>query len=283
MKILVTGATGFVGNYVINELLKYNYQIIATAKSNPVSEKNNWFGKVEFIKCDLNSKIDFFNYLQTPDAVIHLAWEGLPNYKELFHIEKNLPNNFYFLNDLVKSGLKNLTVTGTCLEYGLLNGCLDESMSVKPHIPYSIAKDTLRKYLEELENQFAFKLKWLRLFYTYGVGQNENSIFSQLDRAINNNEKVFNMSSGEQLRDYLPVEKVAEIIVKTAIQNEITGIINCCSGKPISIRKMVEDYLAQNNLSIKLNLGYYPYNDYEPLAFWGDIRKLKEILEYELY
>jgi nucleoside-diphosphate-sugar epimerase len=278
MKILVTGATGFIGNYVVNELLKYNYHIIATAKSDPEYEKNNWFGKIEFLKCDLNSKIDFFTYFQKPDAVIHLAWEGLPNYKKLFHIEKNLPNNFYFLNDLIKSGLKNLTITGTCLEYGLINGCLTESMCVKPHISYSIAKDTLRKYLEQLEKQYAFKLKWLRLFYTYGDRQNENSIFSQLDKAIKNNEKVFNMSDGEQLRDYLPVEKVAEIIVKTALQNEITGIINCCSGKPVSIRRIVEGYLMQNNLSIELKLGYYPYNDYEPLAFWGSTEKLNDLI-----
>jgi len=279
MKILVTGATGFVGNHVVNELLKYNHHIIATAKSDPVSETNNWSGKVECLRCDLNSKINFFNYFQKPDVVIHLAWEGLPNYKEQFHIEKNLPNNFYFLNDLIKSGLKNLTVTGTCLEYGLINGCCTESMCSKPHIPYSIAKDTLRKYLEQLEKQYDYKLKWLRLFYTYGSGQNENSIFSQLDNAIKNNEKVFNMSAGEQLRDYLPVEKVAEIIVKTSIQNETTGIINCCSGKPVSIKKMVEDYLAKNNSSISLNLGYYPYHDYEPLAFWGSTEKLKRIIE----
>ncbi len=87
------------------------------------------------------------------------------------------------------------------------------------------------------------------------------------------------MSAGEQLRDYLPVEKVAEIIVKTSLQNETTGIINCCSGKPVSIKKMVEDYLAKNNYPINLNLGYYPYNDYEPLEFWGSTEKLKKIIE----
>jgi nucleoside-diphosphate-sugar epimerase len=279
MKILVTGATGFIGNYVVNELLKSNHDIIATGISDPVYEKNSWSGKVNFIKCDLNSKIDFFTHFQKPDSVIHLAWEGLPNYKELFHIEKNLPNNLYFLNNLVKSGLKNLTVSGTCLEYGMLTGCLEESMNVEPHIPYSIAKDTLRKYLVELESQFDFNFKWLRLFYIYGTGQNENSIFSQLDRAIKNKDKVFNMSAGEQLRDYLPVEKVAEIIVKTSMQMEITGIINCCSGKPVSIKKMVEDYLTKNNYSINLNLGHYPYNEYEPLEFWGCTKKLKKIVE----
>ena len=87
------------------------------------------------------------------------------------------------------------------------------------------------------------------------------------------------MSGGEQLRDYLPVEKVAEYIVKISMQDKIRGIINCCSGKPISIRKLVENYLSEKNASIELNMGYYEYPDYEPMAFWGDNKKLMKILD----
>ena len=87
------------------------------------------------------------------------------------------------------------------------------------------------------------------------------------------------MSSGEQLRDYLPVENVAEYIVKIALQDRINGIINCCSGIPVSIRELVENHLEKKQKKIHLNLGYYPYPDYEPMEFWGDNRKLKAILE----
>jgi dTDP-6-deoxy-L-talose 4-dehydrogenase (NAD+) len=82
------------------------------------------------------------------------------------------------------------------------------------------------------------------------------------------------MSAGEQLRDYLPIEKVAEYISKIALQNNITGIINCCSGNPISIRKLVEDYIKIKNYNINLNLGYFNYPFYEPMAFWGDNKKI---------
>ena len=82
------------------------------------------------------------------------------------------------------------------------------------------------------------------------------------------------MSGGEQLRDYLPVEKVAEDIVKIAMQNKVNGIINCCSGIPMSIRKLVENYLAERQKKIYQDLGYYLYSDYEPMAFWGDVDKL---------
>ncbi len=86
------------------------------------------------------------------------------------------------------------------------------------------------------------------------------------------------MSGGEQERDYLPVEKVAEYIVAVALQNDVNGIINCCSGKPIKIKELVTNYLKENNADIKLNRGYYPYPDYEPMSFWGDDTKLKQIL-----
>ena len=106
-------------------------------------------------------------------------------------------------------------------------------------------------------------------------GQNPNSLLSQLDRALVNGDAVFNMSGGEQVRDYLPVEKVAENIVKIALQQNVTGIINCCSGKGITVKEFVENYLKEKNKTITLNLGYYPYADYEPMSFWGDDRKLK--------
>ena len=84
------------------------------------------------------------------------------------------------------------------------------------------------------------------------------------------------MSGGEQLRDYLSVDDVAANIVSCSLQTQINGIINCCSGKPISVRSFVENYLKKRNIEMKLNLGFYPYADYEPMAFWGDRTKLQK-------
>jgi dTDP-6-deoxy-L-talose 4-dehydrogenase (NAD+) len=102
-----------------------------------------------------------------------------------------------------------------------------------------------------------------------------------LEKALANGEKVFNMSKGEQMRDYLPVEQVAENIVRIARQRNVAGIINCCSGRPVTVKAMVENYLERNGKTIALNLGYYPYPDYEPFRFWGDPSKLKTIFEHE--
>jgi hypothetical protein len=89
------------------------------------------------------------------------------------------------------------------------------------------------------------------------------------------------MSGGLQERDYLPVGKVADYIVEIALQQEVAGIINCCSGQPVTVKELVKDYLLQRQARISLNLGYYPYPDYEPMRFWGKNDKLKTILKDE--
>jgi len=280
MKILITGATGFIGNNVVEKLLKNkDHEIIANSRNQDKAKTFKWFNKVKYINCDLNdNKENYFTFFENPDLLIHLAWESLPNFKELYHFERNLFTNYNFIKNMITNGLQNLSVIGTCFEYGMQDGCLSEDLNTNPIVPYAIAKDTLRKFIEELNKKYKFNFKWIRLFYMYGIGQSPKSIIPQLDIALDNNEQIFNMSGGEQLRDYLPIEKVAEFIVKISLQNRINGIINCCSGNPISIRKFVENYLEERNRSIILNLGYYPYPDYVPLAFWGDNTKLNSII-----
>jgi dTDP-6-deoxy-L-talose 4-dehydrogenase (NAD+) len=285
MNVLVTGAGGFIGNYVIKELLRNGHTVIASDISNTKIVDRDWADNVTFIECDI-SKLpkDVFKLFKQPELMIHLAWHGLPKYKELHHFEETLVYNYFFLKQMLQSGLKDISVTGTCLEYGMQEGELSESLLTNPNNSYAIAKDTLRKFIEELQRKLNFDFKWIRLFYMYGEGQSQNSILSQLQKAIDANEPVFNMSKGEQERDYLPVEKVAEYIVAIATQKKVQGVINCSSGTKVRIKDLVNNYLQKTNQSIKLNLGYYPYPDYEPMSFWGRNNKLNSILgKHEKY
>lgn len=277
MKIAVTGASGFIGRYVLAELARQQVEVVAVTRD---ATRLGGFGpSVRIVEMDLAAPgEDCFDRLGRPDVLIHLAWDGLPNYKSLHHFETELPRQFRFLKAMVEAGLPSLLVTGTCFEYGMQSGPLAEELVALPSNPYGYAKDALRRQLEFLKPVKPFNLTWARLFYMYGEGQTKSSLYPQIKDAVLRGERVFNMSGGEQLRDYLPIEEVARLISILARRQCDTGCVNVSSGKPISVRKLVEGWLAENDWDIDLNLGHYPYPDYEPMAFWGDRHRMDAIL-----
>jgi nucleoside-diphosphate-sugar epimerase len=267
MQVIVSGATGFVGQHLVPLLLSKNYEVIAIARDEGKAKEFDWYPRVKFVATDIHENTKAIEFKRGA-SLIHLAWPGLPNYKSLFHFEENLPKSYQFIESLARGGVNHILVTGTCFEYGMQNGPLDQNTPPKPSNPYALAKDTLRQYLDYLKQEKPFKLKWARLFYMYGKGQNPKSIIAQLDSAIDAGDEIFNMSGGEQLRDYLPIQIIAEKLL-AIFENDSEGTFNVCSGKPISIRKLVEERIKERGASIKMNLGHYPYPDYEPMAFWG--------------
>jgi dTDP-6-deoxy-L-talose 4-dehydrogenase (NAD+) len=278
MNILITGSTGFIGANLVPLLLVHRHTVTALVRNAERAADMPWANQVRFIVWDIGQDIaPVLEKIGAPDAVIHLAWAGLPNYKALFHFEQNLPAHYRFLKALVEQGVGQVLVTGTCFEYGMQNGCLSEQMPAQPENSYALAKDTLRRFLQALQQEHNFTLQWARLFYIYGPGQSSNSLLAQLDRALNNGEKSFNMSNGEQLRDYLAVEEVARRLLLLLEHSECNGLVNVCSGEPISVRRLVEHHIQKRGASIALNFGYYPYPDYEPMAFWGDHRRIAQL------
>ena len=272
MKIAVTGATGFIGRHVLTALQDTNAEIVVVVRDKRLrtaSPTKDWQSchtvLMDIAKPDNNA----WEQLGYPDVLIHLAWDGLPNYKSLHHFETELPKHYSFIKQLVQSGLPKVVITGTCFEYGMQSGELFADSPIQPANPYAYAKAALHQQLRFLQNTQTFKLTWARLFYLYGKGQASTSLYTQLQEAIARGDKVFNMSGGEQLRDYLPVETAAQQLVKLAIQ-QTNATVNICSGLPISVRRLVEQWREQKNSDIQLNLGYYPYPDYEPMAFWGN-------------
>lgn len=277
MKVAITGASGFIGRYVVAELKRKSISPVVVLR--PGGSVPKYLSGLEVACIDINSPPeDAFELMGSPDSLIHLAWGGLPHYKSNQHMEKELPTQLQFLGGLVNSGLENLVITGTCFEYGMASGCLNEEMEAKPGNPYGQAKDTLRCQLEALRKENNFSLTWARLFYLYGDGQAETSLIPQLEQAIERGDDTFNMSGGEQLRDYLAVEVVAERIVSLLETQKSNGIVNICSGEPISVRHLVERVLTEKKSTMKLNLGYYPYPDFEPMQFWGDGRYYQTIV-----
>jgi nucleoside-diphosphate-sugar epimerase len=268
MKIAITGATGFIGKTVVKYFLKKKVKPIILVRNKSLLPK--YFSKCKIFKVDL-IKIDknFYSKIGKPDVLIHLAWGGLPNYNSKKHLSKELPMQFKFLKKMISSGLKNLFVTGTCFEYGLIENEIKETTKPKPISNYGKAKKSLFLKLSLLSKKYKFNLIWARLFYIYGIGQPDRSLIGQLVNSVKKKKTYFNMSNGEQLRDYMRVEDVAKNIINFAFMKKNLGPINLCSGKPIKVKNLVKNICKKNNWKIKLNLGFYELPKNEPKNFWG--------------
>jgi dTDP-6-deoxy-L-talose 4-dehydrogenase (NAD+) len=277
MKIAVTGATGFIGRHVLNALQATDAKVVAVARKPfaldnlmTASPLKDWQSCTTVIMDIAQASDNAFEQLDYPDVLIHLAWDGLPNYKSLHHFETELPTHYSFIKQLIEAGLPAVVVAGTCFEYGMRSGALSADLVPQPANAYAYAKAALHQQLQFLQATHTFKLTWARLFYLYGQGQAATSLYAQLQQAIARGDNVFNMSGGEQLRDYLPVEVAAQQLVQLAISQNPMNTMNICSGRPVSVRRLVEQWLNEKNSDMRLNFGYYPYPNYEPMAFWGD-------------
>jgi nucleoside-diphosphate-sugar epimerase len=276
VKVAVTGASGFIGHHVVEELERRGDSPSLVCR--PGSTVPEAISLNQVVWMDIaDPPPDAYDRMGKPQVLIHLAWGGLPNYSSSHHLEQELPAQRTFLDGLLGAGLGSVAVTGTCLEYGMQSGALSEELPTAPVTAYGKAKDELRAHLERLQQRHPFNLTWARLFYLYGEGQAPGSLLPQLEGAIARGDVAFNMSGGEQLRDYLPVEEAAAYLVRLALNGRDNGAVNVCSGRPVSVRQLVEGVVAKHGSSIKLNLGSIPYPEYEPMAFWGDRTRLDRL------
>ena len=240
MRVCVTGANGYIGSHIVKKLPEYGHKIV-----------------------------DRFD--EDLDTLIHCAWSHLYDYNNTMHIT-DLKEH---IDTLLYPLPQNLVVIGTCLEYGLQEGCLSENMPTNPVTQYGLAKDTLRKFLQICQHRREFSLKWIRLFYPIGDGG--RSIIANLDRAEQSGAKVFNMSEGNQLRDFINIDTAVDVIIRIA-QSDFDGVVNVCSGTPITVGELVEKHIKENDYKIKQNYGYYKLPEYEPKNFWGDTTTMQRIL-----
>lgn len=278
-RALVTGATGFVGRHTVQALLDQGAEVAVLARDAAKARAMPWGARVEIVEGDIaTASPQLLDRLAAFRPVLHLAWEGLPNYKAETQVTEVLPRHLEFLSQLARRGARRILAVGTCLEYGLVEGALAEDTPCCPVTAYGRAKDGLRRGLEPVCAATGTELAWARLFYMHGPGQSEKSLLSQLDRAISAGAESFDMSGGEQERDYLPVERVAELLALLALLPGAAGTFNVASGRPVTVLALVEERLRLRGSSLRLNLGRYPYPDYEPMRFWADTTKLAAAL-----
>ena len=212
MSILITGVTGHLGKILFKNILKSKKNFLLTYNKKKIETKKK---NIFWIKKNiLDKKKIYYKNFKAPETLLHLAWNGLDlkNYNSDIHIRQV---NFHlnFIEELIKSGTRNIIVVGTCFEYGDYSGKISENFKTKPITKYGKAKDDLRKKIEKLKSKYQFNLIWLRVFYFYGGPNYKNDLWEIFNLAIKNKEKFFEIKI-KILRDYLHIKDVVKIIWK---------------------------------------------------------------------
>lgn len=263
MRIAVTGANGFLGTGIVQELINHGVEVIAVDYS---------CERVGFASSTVTGSIfdleNPFEELGFPDCVLHLAWKNGFQHNALSHIE-DLPKHISFIRRLLESPLKKIAIMGTMHEVGYYEGGIRADSPCNPQNFYGIAKNALRQACFALAKQSDICMLWLRGYYIVDNSPFGDSIFSKIARAEKENQTHFPFTSGKNLYDFLSYDAFCRQVAESVINQSQSGIINISSGVPERLSERVEQYIKDNHFNIKLDYGAFPDRPYDSPAVWG--------------
>lgn len=273
MKVLVTGANGYIGRHVVKSLLDLGCQVVATdLKVDDVDSR------AEILESNLfENPNGAFERLGAPDVCIHLAWRDGFIHNSPNHIG-DLSSHYRLLTTMINEGLQHLVVMGSMHEVGYWEGAIDENTPCNPLSQYAIAKNALRQAMTLYCKDRDCILQWTRGFYILGDDVKNHSIFAKILQAAEEGKTIFPFTTGKSKYDFMTVDELATQIAKVAMQDKVVGVINCCSGKPVSLAEKVEEFINSHHLNIRLEYGAYPDRPYDSPCIYGDNTKILEVL-----
>lgn len=271
MKIFITGSTGFIGKHLIERLIGGGHKALALTRTEQKKEG------VQYIRGDLQGSKEWEGNLKKfgPEAIVHLAWEGIPNTaKEL--AEKNFQAGLDLIKIAKEVGCTVFLGIGSSLEYGGLEGRVQEEDAGIPPNPLYVAKTKLYQEGEKKAESLGMKFIWTRPFYVYGPGQREDSLLPHLITAYKKGEHP-EIKNPDGANDFIYVKDVADAIALLLEKNAPQGAYNIGSGHPTSVREMVGITVK----ALGIPMPELPPPKRSPNVFFADITKIEKAVGWK--
>lgn len=273
MKILVTGANGYLGQGIVRSILNNGHCVVATDFNTQFVDE-----RAERIACNLFEVDNPYSFFGEPDVLLHLAWrDGFVHYSSA-HID-DLPKHYAFIKKMVDGGIQQVAVMGSMHEIGFFEGSINESTPCHPTTPYGIGKNALRDLTQMICKQKNIVFQWLRGYYIVGNSKFGSSIFSKITAAVDEGKTEFPFTLGQNQYDFIDYPDFCAQVAAVVGQKNEQGIINICSGKPEKLADRVERFIKENGYRIKLQYGAFPDRPYDSKAIWGNDTKIRKIME----
>lgn len=279
-KVIVTGATGFIGRQVLEILQSRSIYEIHGVRLNtpPLDNSAITWHQVDLLDA---KQVDRLISNIRPDFLVHLAWYVV--HGQYWDSDKN----FFWENasiDLIKkfyeNGGKRMVGAGTCAEYQWVRHKLSENASIlKPKTIYGKCKLRVGSFLDEYSKKYKLSSVWGRIFFLYGPYEDPFRIVPYVIRSLLKNEFV-RCTHGEQIRDFLYVKDVASAFV-ALLESNIGGVINIGSGKPVALKSIILKIADMLNCPELIKLGAVPALPNDPQILIPDVQKLVEIVKWK--
>lgn len=274
-RVLVTGAAGYMGPHVVGALVDAGAGVVAVDRVLPDGLAGD---RVEAVRGDLFADPEGLLARVGPvDACLHLAWEAGFVHNAPVHMLR-LSDHVRFLDAVAAAGVPQIAALGSMHEIGYHHGAITEDTPTNPISQYGIAKDALRRSLLVKHAGTDTLVQWLRCYYVYGDDARNSSIFAKIAQAAAEGRTTFPFTSGRNAYDFLHIDELAGQLAAAVLQREVTGVINCCSGTPVTLGEKVEAYIREHGYDLTLEYGAFPDRPYDSPAVWGDPAKIRAIL-----
>ena len=270
-RVLVTGATGFVGRQVLDYLATQDVYLTVIVREG----KQSLFTNNPAVH-DIITTVDLFaetsewwaDVMQGIDTLVHVAWYAEPGL--YLQSSKNLDclqGTLCMAKGAIQAGVRRFVGIGTCFEYDLSYGMLSTETPLKPLTPYAGAKAAAYMSLTPALAANGIEFVWCRLFYLYGKGEDVRRLVPYLREKLAAGEPA-ELTSGNQIRDFIDVSEAARLIGDVAL-GIVQGSVNICSGIPITVKQLAEDIADEYGRRDLLKFGARPDNLIDPLCVVG--------------
>ncbi|MDD5867411.1 MAG: NAD(P)-dependent oxidoreductase [Lachnospiraceae bacterium] len=274
MKVLITGAAGYMGKHVVKAFLNAGHDVyVSDFQFKGIDERATRVDVPIF-----SGDKDIYKQLGEPEVLVHLAWRDGFIHNSKAHMN-DLSAHMTFLENMIDGGLKYLTVMGSMHEIGYWEGAITADTPCNPMTMYGIAKNAMRQALLLYCKDKDVNLHWLRAYYIYGDDTRGSSIFAKLCQAEEDGKEEFPFTSGKNKYDFIHVDELAKQIELASVQDKVNGVINVCTGQPMTLAEKVESYIKEHNFKIRLKYGAFPDRPYDSPGEWGDATLINQIME----
>ena len=275
-KVLITGASGFIGRQCVPVLVSKGYEVHALSRSRQPETAcpNVSWHQVELLRP--GSAAELIDQVR-PDSILHLAWYS--EHGKFWEAMENLDwvrASLELLHSFADSGGKRIVAAGSCAEYNSMAGeCIENSTPLRPETLYGSSKLALERLFHSSTPQVGLSSAWGRIFFLYGPNENPSRLVAYVIRSLLRGERAL-CSDGKQILDFIHVEDAASAFV-ALLESDVQGPVNIGSGNPICVRVALEEIGRQLGRMELIRFGNRASGS-KPERFWANIQRLvKEV------